>query len=125
MTAWPQIKTAQALVAEEIVPCSEDKLRELAKTYGIGRKLGRAYVFTPADVAALVEKLPCPSSSSKDVTAPRTGTSAGAFGGDVLTKALARATAEKHKKSSSRGRRNSSSGPSTVIPLSPRSLTPR
>jgi excisionase family DNA binding protein len=61
-----ELKTAQALVLEQIVPCSEDKLKALAKTHGIGRKLGRAYVFTPADVAALVEKLPCPSSSSPE-----------------------------------------------------------
>jgi hypothetical protein len=123
--SWPAIKTAHALVAEGIVPCSEDKLRALAKEYGIGRILGRAYVFTPADVAALVEKLPCPSSSSKAVTAPRTGTSAVPSGASALTRALALSTRKARKKSSSGARRKSSTSPSTVIALSEHSRTQR
>lgn len=118
MNAWPQLKTAHDLCLERIVPCSEDKLRALAKEYGIGRKLGRAYVFTPADVAALVEKLPCPSNLSEAATAPHTGTSAALSGEYALTKALALATRKPPRKSLSGGRTRSSTSRSTVIPLS-------
>jgi hypothetical protein len=125
MSAWPAIKTAQALVVEGIVPCSEDKLKALAKAYGIGRKLGRAYVFTPADVENLIEKLPCPSSSSQVATVDATSTYAGPSGDAALTKALERVTAGRRKTSSSSGRRNSSSSRSTVIALSEHSRKPR
>lgn len=121
---WPQLKTAHDLCAERIVPCSEDTLRALAKTHGIGRKLGRAYVFTPADVVALVEKLPCPSKSS-DATARPTGTSAAPSGVSVLTKARALATEKRPRRSGSRGKPTSSGDRSTVIPLSARLQTPR
>jgi hypothetical protein len=58
---WPTLKTARDLAAEKILPCSEDSVRALAKRHGVGRKLGRTYVFTPDDVAALIEALPRPS----------------------------------------------------------------
>lgn len=32
----------------------------LAKRYGVGKKLGRTYVFTPADVEKLFNSLPRP-----------------------------------------------------------------
>jgi hypothetical protein len=83
VTAFPTIKTARALVVDGIVPCSEELLRKLAKRHGIGRKLGRTYVFTPEDVAALVKSLPCPSSSSDAREAP-TGTSAGPSAASAL-----------------------------------------
>ena len=113
---WPVIKTAKALIAEEIVPCSQATLIGLAKTYGVGRKLGRAYVFTPDDVQELLEKLPCPSPSNDD-TDPRAGTSAGPSGASSLTKALALATAKPPKKSVRSAKPSSSSDRSTVIPL--------
>lgn len=120
MSAWPVIKTAHDLCAEGIVPCSEDTLRALAKRHQIGRKLGRAYVFTPADIQALVEKLPCPSSSSSDMEA-KSGTSVALSEDFALTKALEFATAPRRNKSSSSGRRNSSTSPSTVTPFPARS----
>jgi hypothetical protein len=55
---WPVIKTAKALVIEGIVPCSVKVLLAVAKRHGVGRKLGRTYVFTPADVQALINRLP-------------------------------------------------------------------
>lgn len=48
VTDWPTIRTARQLVEAEIVPCSETTLKALAKTHGIGRKLGRCIVFQPA-----------------------------------------------------------------------------
>lgn len=117
MSAWPSIKTARALALEEIVPCSEDVLKALAKAHGIGRKLGRAYVFTPDDVRALLEKLPCPSSSS-DATAPHTGTSAGLSEESAWMKARELATRRKRNRSASSAKASSSKGRSTVIPLS-------
>lgn len=41
MSDWPVLKTARQIVEAEIVPCSEDVLKSLARTHGIGRKLGR------------------------------------------------------------------------------------
>jgi hypothetical protein len=114
--AWPSIKTAKALVDEGIIPCSEETLRGLAKRHTIGRILGRAYVFTPADVETLLEKLPCPSSSPDDTARP-TGISEGPSESVALTRALALATRTPQKKSSHSGRRNSSRGQSTVIAL--------
>jgi len=55
---WPEIKTAQSLVLEGIVPCSQDMLIRLAKLHGVGRKLGRTYVFTPEDIRDLIDRLP-------------------------------------------------------------------
>lgn len=124
MGGFPQIKTARSLVAEDIVPCSEELLKALARRHGIGRKLGRAYVFTPDDVAALIKTLPCPSSSS-DAREVHTGTSGGPSGGSALTKALALATAGKRKTSSRSAPQRSRSDPSMVIPLHGRSLKPR
>ena len=121
---WPQLKTAADLVDERIVPCSQDTLIALAKRHGVGRKLGRAYVFTPADVAALVERLPCPFESSADTDRP-TGISAAPSGVSALTKARALATAKPPKRSASRAKRSSSSDRSTVIPLSAHLRTPR
>lgn len=123
MSAWPTIKTAHQLVAEQIVPCSEDRLRALAKEHGVGRKLGRAYVFTPEDVRTLIEKLPCPSNSQSD-TDHRIGTSAALSEDSALTKALAfaSATGSRQKRSGSKGRRSFSTSPSTVIALPARSL---
>jgi hypothetical protein len=57
---WPRIKTARDLVAEDILPCSEDLIRQLAKRHGVGRKLGRTYVFTADDIQTLIERLPRP-----------------------------------------------------------------
>jgi hypothetical protein len=57
---WPEVKTARDLCAERILPVSEDYIRALAKKYGIGKKLGRTYVFTADDVAALIRSLPRP-----------------------------------------------------------------
>jgi hypothetical protein len=120
MTAFPVLKTAKDLVAERIIPCSEDTLRALAKKHGIGRILGRTYVFQPGDVAALVERLPCPSISPA-VLGPRIGTSAGPSEASSLTKALALATAHRPRKSSSSAPQKSSNDQSTVIPLPARS----
>lgn len=121
MSAWPQLKTAHDIALERILPCSEDQVRALAKAHGIGRKLGRQYVFQASDIEALIEKLPCPSSSSPDDTAPRIGTSAGLSEDAALTKAQDLLTRLQRKKSSSSGRRKSSNGPSMVIALPARS----
>jgi hypothetical protein len=116
MTAWPIIKTAKMLVAEGIVPWPERKLVEMVKKYGVGRKEGRTYIFTPSDIVALLERLPCPSPSNDD-TVPQTGTSAGPSGASALTKALALATAKPPRKSVRSVKPNCSSDRSTVIPL--------
>lgn len=126
MSAWPAIKTARDLVAERVIPCSEDYLRALAKQHGVGRKLGRTYVFTPEDVQTLIEKLPCPSSSANDTGRPA-GTSAVPSGASVLTKALDFASRKERrpKPSSSSAQRKCYTNPSTVIALPARSQTPR
>jgi len=124
MSAWPEIKTARQLVDQALVPCSEDLLARKAREHSIGRKLGRAIVFEPADVRRLLELLPCPSSSS-NVESPTTGRYAGPSGASSLTKALALSTAGRPKKSSRSAQRISSGNPSTVIRLSERSRTPR
>lgn len=69
MSAWPQLKTARQLVEGDIVPCPERTLLALAKTHAVGRKMGRAVVFTPDDVETLLRKLPCPSTSPSAATA--------------------------------------------------------
>ncbi len=117
MSVWPELKTARDLVVENILPCSEDYIRALAKAHGVGRKLGRQYVFEPADVRALIEKLPCPSSSSKAATEAPAGTSAGPSAESAWTKALAATKRKRPKRSASKERRNSSPDQSTVTPL--------
>ena len=96
---WPHVKTARMLVAENLIPCSEETLRKLAKTHGVGRKLGRNYVFTAEHIVDLLEKLPFPSNSSAALSRP-IGTSAAPSAASTLTKALALATAGKRKTSS-------------------------
>lgn len=119
---FPIIKTARELVVEGVLPCSEDYVRELAKQHGVGRKLGRTFVFTPADVERLIESLPCPSKSPSDTDRP-TSTSAGLSEASAWTKALAQATRKPLKTSASRGSRSSSKGQSTVTQLRARSQT--
>ena len=58
---WPSILTARELSERRILPISEESIRALAKRAGVGRLLGRTYVFEPADVRALLDSLPCPS----------------------------------------------------------------
>ncbi len=79
-----RIKTARDLVLERILPCSEDMVRALAKRHGVGRLLGRTYVFTPEDVQTLLDALPRPGGGFSAEGEP-----AGPSSGDALAKALA------------------------------------
>ncbi|HEX4197590.1 MAG TPA: hypothetical protein VHZ26_09110 [Caulobacteraceae bacterium] len=102
---WPTIKTARDLVLDRIVPCSEELLKTLAKRHGIGRKLGRAIVFTPDDVSALIQALP------RSARAPErgdscAGESARPSAEAALAKALLLSAAPKPKTARS-GRRGS------------------
>ena len=116
MTHFPTILTAKQIIERELIPCTEDMLKRVARQHHIGRKLGRAYIFTPEDIQSLLESLPCPSSLSED-TAHHSGIYAGPSGESALTKALAFKSKKPLNKSASKGRRNSSKGQSTVIPL--------
>ena len=90
---FPKSMTARQLVEGGFVPVSEGVLLGAAKKHGIGRKLGRQYVFTPADIEKLYEALPTCSNFSGDQSR-QTGSSAAPSADVALKKALALATAE-------------------------------
>ena len=105
MDTWPQIKTARQLVEQGIIPVSENKLRAIARQYGIGRMIGRTLIFNPEDIASLLKVLPCPSNSHGDMARP-IGTFAAPSEDSMLTRALALATEKPRRTSSSKERRN-------------------
>jgi hypothetical protein len=84
---WPEYKLARDL-AGRVFPVSKDVILAAARRHGIGRKLGRAIVFSVEDVSQLYELLPCPSASSNGYT-PRTCSSAAPSAESAYEKALA------------------------------------
>lgn len=76
---------------------------DFVRRHGIGRKAGRDWRFTDADMALLIAELPCPSSSSRRGRGNRqTGRSAARISASQLTEALALAS-ERLPPKSSRG----------------------
>lgn len=122
MSEFPTIVTARQIVERGLLPCTEDMVKTLAKRHRVGRKLGRAYIFTPADINRLMEELPCPSSSSQDM-GHHSYTFAGPSAESALTKALAYKTPKQRNKSASGAKLKSSTDRSMVIPL--RAPTPK
>jgi hypothetical protein len=111
-------------LAGTVFPVSETVILQLAKKNGIGRKMGRAIVFSPDDCNQLYEVLPCPSNSRVGQSRP-TGLSAAHSAEFALRKALALATGEPLRKSSSNARPQSSNSQSTVVALPQHSRPPR
>ena len=114
-TQWPSFAMARDL-AGVVFPVSEAIILQTARKYGIGRKMGRAIVFSPNDCTQLYEVLPCPSNSRVGQSRP-TGSSAAHSGEYALRKALALATSESPKKSERSAKPKSSQNQSTVVAL--------
>src|SRR6478736_2355698 len=108
---WPSFAMARDL-AGNVFPVSEQVILQTARKHGIGRKMGRAIVFSPDDCNHLYEVLPCPSNSSGGQSRP-IGSSAAHSGESALGKALALATDEPPRKSLSSARPRSSNNQST------------
>src|SRR5262249_41995725 len=51
-------------LAGTVFPVSEDSILREARKHGIGRKMGRAIIFSPDDIQHLYEVLPCYGSSA-------------------------------------------------------------
>src|SRR5262245_45453995 len=66
---FPAYRMARDL-AGKVFPVSEAVILQTARRYGIGRKMGRAVIFSPEDCTLLYEVLPCPSGSSADPNRP-------------------------------------------------------
>src|SRR5215471_2609692 len=115
MIAWPEYKRARDL-AGFVFPVSEDVILRVAREHGIGRKMGRAVVFSPTDVQQLYEALPSCSKSSV-VQNHRIGSCAAPSAESALKKALALTTRKSRKKSAPSARPKSSPSQSTVVPL--------
>jgi hypothetical protein len=118
-SAWPSFKMAREL-AGSVFPVSETVILQTARKNGIGRKMGRAILFSPDDCNQLYEVLPCHSSSLSDQNR-RTGSSGAPSGESALRKALALATERQPKKSARSARQKSSHSRSTVVELPQRS----
>src|SRR5262245_37333398 len=116
MIAWPEYKRAKDL-AGAVFPVSEDVILRVARKHGIGRKMGRAVVFSPTDVQQLYEALPSCHSKSSVVPNHPIGSSAAPSAESALKKALALAIDGSPKKSARSARARSSSNRSTVVPL--------
>ena len=59
---WPEFKLAREL-SGTVFPVSEAVILATARKLGIGKKIGRAVMFSPKDCEQLYEALPCPSNS--------------------------------------------------------------
>jgi len=59
-----RFRTADQLVLDGTFPISAEKIRQIARQRGIGKKAGRTYIFSDRDVQKIYEVLPCPSNSS-------------------------------------------------------------
>ncbi len=99
---WPEFRRARDL-AGAVFPASEELILATAKKHGIGRKLGRAIIFSADDCERLYEVLPCPSPSSAAPAHP-TGSFAGPSGESALKKALALTTKPSPRKSKRSGK---------------------
>jgi hypothetical protein len=111
-------------LAGTVFPVSEDTIRREARKHGIGRKMGRAIIFSPNDIQRLYEVMPCPSSSSAAANRP-TGSSAAPSGAYALKKVLAQLTDASPRKSAPIVRAKSSRNPSMVVALPAHSRKPR
>ena len=71
IVTWPEYKRAKDLVGT-IFPedISENVILTQARKHGIGKKMGRCYIFSPDDCSLLYEVLPCPSNSNVDRRSP-------------------------------------------------------
>src|SRR5215471_2946420 len=107
MIAWPEYKRARDL-AGFVFPVSEDVILRVAREHGIGRKMGRAVVFSPTDVQQLYEALPSCHSKSSVVPNHPIGSSAAPSAESALKKALALTTRKSRKRSAPSVRPSSS-----------------
>ena len=112
---FPAYRMARDL-AGKVFPVSETVILQTARKHGIGRKMGRAVIFSPEDCTRLYEVLPCPSGSSADQDR-RTGSFAGPSGESALKRALALTTKSSPRKSVHNVRAKSLPSQSTVVPL--------
>jgi hypothetical protein len=129
----PPIRTPLALpryamardLAGAVFPVSEAVILQEARKAGIGRKMGRAIVFSPDDVQQLYEALsPCRSRSSAG-PGRRSGSSGAPSKGSALKKALALAIEESPRNSAPGARSSFSNKRSTVVALPQPSRKPR
>ncbi len=72
-------------------------MQDFLRQNPFGRMAGRTRLFTEADIAAIIEALPCPSSSSS-ATAPQTGTCVAPSEASLWTKAQRLGTTSKPKR---------------------------
>jgi hypothetical protein len=112
---FPTYKMARDL-AGSVFPVSEQVILQTARKHGIGRKMGRAVIFSVDDVNLMYEVLPCLSNSNVD---PRRliGSSAAPSAESELKKALELATEGSPKKSGRNAKPKSSHNQSTVVAL--------
>lgn len=112
---WPKFLMARDL-ADYVFPVSETVILQTARKHGVGRKFGRAIIFSVDDINRFYELLPCPSVSSV-ARARLSGSSAALSGESALKKARALATSALQKKSEPSAKPSSYSNRSTVVPL--------
>src|SRR6516162_4915137 len=117
MTEWPKYRKASDL-AGAVFPASEAVILQTARKHGIGRKMGRAIIFSPEDCERLYEALPCPSDLSVAQNRP-TGSYAAPSAESALRKALERTTRKSPTKSVRSAKLKSLPSPSTVVALPP------
>ena len=113
---WPRYRKASEL-AGEVFPVSEAVILEAARKHRIGRKMGRAVIFSAADCDRLYEVLPCPSNFSAAPARP-TGLSAAPSGEYALRKALELATGAQPRRLGQSAKPKSSRNRSTGVVLS-------
>src|ERR1700730_3218085 len=104
---------ARDLANGNVFPVSEAVIMQTARKHGIGRKMGRAIIFSPEDCHRLYEVLPCPSGSCAAQNNPP-GSFAARSHKFALKKALELTTKKSLKKSGRNVKRNSSPNQSTV-----------
>ena len=84
----PKFRTADQLALDGTYPISAEMIRKIAKQHDVGRKAGRTYLFSDADVLRLYEVMSRPSNSSSD-RSHQTGSSAAPSGEFALKRAQA------------------------------------
>src|SRR5262249_25886001 len=110
-------------LAGPVFPVREDSILREARKHGIGRKMGRAIIFSPADIQHLYEVLPCYGSSA--AASRPIGSSPAPSGASALKKVLAQLTHASPRKSAPTARAKISRTRSTVVALPARSRKPR
>src|SRR5262249_33438930 len=106
MTEWPKYRMARDLVGT-VFPTSESVILQTARKIGVGRKMGRAIIFSAKDCQTIYEALPCHSNSFSDRNR-QTGSYAAPSGEFALKKALELTTNGSHKKYAQSARLKSS-----------------